>query len=216
MKFFIIIKENSERVPGKNFLQLGDKPLYMHLLNELNGEEVYIDTDSTKLFDTFKNSSITCYKRSQECIDLEIDNSFGVSPALKMIDNFLDKYIVNEDDIIVTPHVTSPFVKLSTIKDAAKKLKDGYDSVLACVEHREFAYYKNKPVNFNPNVIQKTQDLEPILMGNGAFFIFTKRVFKENNNRTGKKPYFYPINFPESIEIDNKADFELARKVYEK
>ena len=53
-------------------------------------------------------------------------------------------------------------------------------------------------------------------MGNGAFFIFTKKTFKENNNRTGKNPYFYPIVFPESVEIDDKEDWELAKRVYER
>ena len=34
----------------------------------------------------------------------------------------------NDNDVIVTTHVTSPFIQIKTIKDAAKKLKD-YDSV---------------------------------------------------------------------------------------
>jgi len=216
MKYFIIIKEHSERVANKNFLDLGGKPLYKHLLDELKGEDVFIDTDSEKLYENIKSSEVTCYKRSTECINLEVDSSFKVSPVLIMIDNFLDKYVTDENDIIVTPHVTSPFIKLSTIRDAAKKLDEGYDSVLACTEHQEFTCFKGKPVNFNPEVVQKTQDLEPVVMGNGAFFIFTKKIFKENNNRTGKHPYFYPIIFPESIEIDNELDFKLARRVYEK
>ena len=29
------------------------------------------------------------------------------------LDNFLDKYVEDENEIIVTPHVTSPFIKLS-------------------------------------------------------------------------------------------------------
>jgi len=33
------------------------------------------------------------------------------------------------------------------------------------------------------------------------------------NNRIGKKPYYYEINFPESIEIDSQEDLNLARKV---
>ena len=216
MKFFIIIKEHSERVANKNFLDLGGKPLYKHLLDKLKGEDVFIDTDSEKLYESLKNSEVTCYKRSTECINLEVDSSFKVSPALKMIGNFLEKYVTDENEIIVTPHVTSPFIKLSTIKDAAEKLNEGCDSVLACTEHKEFAYFKGKPVNFNPEVIQKTQDLEPVIMGNGAFFIFTKKIFKENNNRTGQNPYFYPITFPESVEIDNEPDFKLARGVYGK
>ena len=216
MKHFIIIKEYSERVPNKNFLDLGGKPLYKHLLDELKGQEVFIDTDSEKLYESLKGSEVTCFKRSTECINLEVDSSFKVSPVLMMINNFLDRYVIDENEIIITPHVTSPFIKLSTIREATKKLNEGYDSVLACTEHREFTYFKGKPVNFNPEVVQKTQDLEPIVMGNGAFFIFTKKTFKEGNNRVGKKPYFYPINFPESVEIDYEPDFEMARSIYEK
>ena len=216
MKFFIIIKENSERLPDKNFLELGDKPLFKHLLGELEGEEVFIDTDSWMLYSRLKNSNVTCYMRNQKFVNLETDGDFKVSPVLLMIENFLDNYVDDENEIIVTPHVTSPFIKLDTIIKASKKLDEDYDSVQACTEHQEFTYFKGQPVNFNPNVVQKTQDLEPVVMGNGAFFIFTKKTFKENNNRTGKNPHFYPITFPESIEIDNYKDWELAERVYEK
>ena len=61
-------------------------------------------------------------------------------------------------------------------------------------------------------VVQKTQDLTPIIMGNGAFFIFTKKTFKKYKNRVGGNPYFYPLDFKEAIEIDNEEDFELAEK----
>jgi len=216
MKFFIIIKEQSERLPDKNFLDLGDKPLFKHLLDELEGEEVFVDTDSYMLYSRLKNSDVTCYMRNRKFIDLEINNDFKVSPVLLMIENFLDKYVDNENEIIVTPHVTSPFIKLDTIIEASKKLNEGYDSVQACTEHQEFTYFRGKPVNFNPDVVQKTQDLEPVVMGNGAFFIFTKKTFKENKNRTGKNPCFYPITFPESIEIDDREDWELAKRVYGK
>ena len=212
----VIIKEHSERLPDKNFLELGDKPLFKHLLDELEGEEVFIDTDSWMLYSRLKNSNVTCYMRNQKFVNLETDGDFKVSPVLLMIENFLDNYVEDENEIIITPHVTSPFIKLGTIIEASKKLDEGYDSVQACTEYKEFTYFKGKPVNFNPGVVQKTQDLEPVVMGNGAFFIFTKKTFKENNNRTGKNPYFYPITFPESIEIDDKEDWELAKRVYEK
>ena len=214
MKFFIIIKEKSERLTDKNFLDLGDKPLFKHLLDELSGQEVYIDTDSYMLHNRLKNSDVTCYLRDKKFVDLENDGDFKVSPVLLMIENFLDKYVEDENEIIVTPHVTSPFIKLKTIMDASTYL-DTYDSVQACTEHKEFTYFKGQPVNFNLNVVQKTQDLEPVVMGNGAFFIFTKKTFKENNNRVGKNPYFYPITFPESVEIDDNEDWKLAKRVYE-
>ena len=214
MKFFIIIKENSERLPDKNFLELGDKPLFKHLLDELDGEEVFIDTDSYMLYSRLKNSNVTCYMRDEKFVELETSGDFKVSPVLLMIENFLDNYVDNENEIIVTPHVTSPFIKLSTIQHACHFL-DEFDTVQACTEHKEFAYFNGKPVNFDTNVVQKTQDLKPVIMGNGAFFIFTKKTFKENKNRTGKYPYFYPLTFPESIEIDDKEDWKLAKRIYE-
>ena len=216
MKFFIIIKEHSERLPDKNFLELGDKPLFKHLLGELEGEEVFIDTDSWMLYSRLKNSNVTCYMRNQKFVNLETDGDFKVSPVLLMIENFLDNYVDDENEIIVTPHVTSPFIKLDTIIKASKKLDEDYDSVQACTEHQEFTYFKGQPVNFNPDVVQKTQDLEPVIMGNGAFFIFTKKTFKENNNRTGNNPCFFPIGFPEDIEIDYEEDWNLTERIYER
>jgi CMP-N-acetylneuraminic acid synthetase len=49
-------------------------------------------------------------------------------------------------------------------------------------------------------------------MGNGAFFIFTKRTFIKYNNRLGKNPYYFVLSMPESIEIDYQEDYELAQK----
>ena len=52
-----------------------------------------------------------------------------------------------------------------------------------------------------------------ITMSNGGFFIFRKKLFKQINNRIGKSPYYYTLNIPENIEIDNSDDLELARLV---
>ena len=52
-----------------------------------------------------------------------------------------------------------------------------------------------------------------ITMSNGGFFIFKKKLFKEMNNRIGKNPYYYTLNTPEDIEIDNWEDLKLAKLV---
>jgi len=210
MKFFIIIKQHSVRVPNKNFLDLGGIPLWHHLINELENEDVFIDTDSKVVLNDSKGMNwVYAYKRDKKFIDLE---KYSVSPVLLMIENFIDKYITDEDEIIVTPHVTSPFIKKKTILKASAMLDLGYDSIQACTKHHEFCYFNNNAVNFDPNIVQKTQDLEPVIMGNGAFFIFTAKTFKKYKNRTGENPYFYPLNFKESIEIDTPEDFEIAKR----
>ncbi len=215
MKYFIIIKHHSERIKGKNFIEIGGKPLWKHLIYELQGEEVYVDTDSSLILKECEDLDwVTAYPRKKEYIDYEKNNKSRLSPVLMMINNFLETYVNDENEAIITPHVTSPFLKLETIKDALEKLNQGYDSIQSVTEHQEFSYYQGKPINFTKNVVQKTQDLEPIVMSNGAFFGFTKKTFKKNNNRVGKKPYFYVLPPIEDIEIDNNNDLKLAKLIY--
>ncbi len=214
MKIFIIIKEISERIPRKNFQLLGDLPLWQHLVKELQDYDVYIDTDSKSILNECSNmNNINAYQRKQNFIDLE---SGELSPALLMIDNFLDTFVDDDNEIIITTHVTSPFLKKETILKAVNILKTGkYDSVHSVTKHQEFSWLEDnmKPINFNPNVVQKTQDLPPIIMSNGGFFIFKKKTFKQLNNRIGKNPYYYPLSVPENIEIDNYDDLKLAKLV---
>ena len=217
MIFFIIIKHNSQRIKNKNFKKIGKLELWKHLITTLKGEKVFIDTDSPKIIKSCIKSFpwVKAYSRSKEFIKLE--KTKKASPTLQMIKNFLSKYVNNPNEVIVTTHVTSPFLKLKTIKKAVKKLRN-FDSVAAVTKDYNFAWLENKkkklvPINFDPKVVVKTQNLNPIVQSNGAFFIFKKKTFMKYNNRLGKKPYYFEMNFPESIEIDMKEDLDLARRI---
>ena len=216
MIFFIIIKHNSSRIKKKNFKKIGSLQMWEHLISKLKGQKVFIDTDSDLIIKKIRKKFpwVKAYLREKKFIHLE--KSMSASPTLMMIKNFLEKYVKNKEEIIVTTHVTSPFIKIKTIKKAAKKLKK-YDSVAAVTKDYNFAWLKNKkkivPINFDPKVITKTQNLNPIIQSNGAFFIFKKKTFMKYNNRMGKKPFYYEINFPESVEIDTYEDLKLARLI---
>ncbi len=217
MIFFIIIKNNSSRIKKKNFRKVGNLQLWEHLIHTLKDQKVFIDTDSDLVINKCKKLFpwVQAYQRDKKFIKLE--NVKNASPTLMMIKNFLKKYVTSDEEIIVTTHVTSPFIKIKTIKDAVKKLKK-YDSVASVTKDFNFAWLENKkkklvPINFNPKVITKTQNLNPIIQSNGSFFIFKKKTFMKYNNRIGKKPYYYEIKFPESVEIDNYEDLILARKI---
>ena len=109
-----------------------------------------------------------------------------------MIKNFLLKYIKNDNDVIVTTHITSPFIKRSHFLDASEKLKNN-EFVHSVTSHKEFAWIRKrkiaKKINFG-KVVKKTQNLDPILFSNGAFFIFKKKNFLKYNNRLGKRIIF--------------------------
>ena len=218
IKFFIIIKKKSQRIKSKNFLKIKNLELYKYLLNELKGEKVFVDTDSNKIIDEAKKNNnfknFIFYKRDKKFIELENSKNYKISPVYLLIKNFLDKYC-HTDDIVVTSHVTSPFIKKNTIYNAIEYLNKGYDSVSSATFHNEFALIKKndrfKNINFNYKIVNKTQDLEPIILLNGAFFIFSKKTFIKNNSRFSKKHYFYKINYPESIDINYPEDVNLAK-----
>ena len=61
--------------------------------------------------------------------------------------------------------------------------------------------------------IVTTQNLEPIYMETGAFYIFTREVFEKYHQRIGKKPYMKVIDQIEAVDIDTLQDYEFARAV---
>jgi CMP-N-acetylneuraminic acid synthetase len=219
MKVFIIIKETSQRVKNKNFIKINNEVLWERTVKKFSKNfKVYIDTDSKKVFNKCKKKfpNVICYMRNNKFIEIEKKNLHNKSPVLLMIDNFIKNYVKNDNEIIITTHVTSPFIKISTIKKLLKKIKN-YDSIHSVTLHKEFAWMlknkKIKPINFNPKIVKKTQSLEPIYFSNGAFHIFKKKIFLKFQNRIGEKNLFYNLKFPENIEIDNYDDLKLARLI---
>ena len=78
MKIFTIIKEDSKRIPDKNFISVNGHPLWWNLLSELDGLDVTVNTDSQKFIKQLRSSnlkSIQVIKRDQKHIDWENDES---------------------------------------------------------------------------------------------------------------------------------------------
>jgi len=220
MKIFTYIKDNSSRIPKKNFKKIGELELWKHLLYEFSEFDTFVDTDSPEVLrecsaDT-RLSNIVCYERDERFIEMENDASNMLSPSLLMVENFLDNYVLDADEPIVLTHVTSPFLKSETVLDALSFLKKGYDSIHSIYTVQDFAWLgeSHVPLNFNPSVVERTQDVEKVHFSNGAFFIFTKNTFKKFNNRFGEKVYYYNLDRVQSIEIDNTEDLKLARTVF--
>ena len=184
---------------------------------------IFIDTDSEEVITECNTdprlSNVSAYKRDKKFIDMENDPNNNLSPANLMLENFLDNYVTDYEEPILLTHVTSPFLKKETVKNALEMYNEGkYEYIHSVNKEKDFGFLEtfDNPINFNPNVVQRTQDLKPIYFSNGAFFLMTKGVFKKNKNRWGKKIYFYPLSTIEGIEIDYPEDLELARIVYEK
>ena len=220
MKIFTIVKDESKRIPNKNFIELNGYPLWWHLLSELDGLDVTVNTDSHKFIKQLQKSnlkSIKIIQRDQKHIDWENDETIDSSPVEDMLFDFCET--IDKSEIVVLTHVTSPFLKKETLFDAINMLQNHHKakSIHSVLVIQDFAWLKNgsevKPVNFFTNRVQRTQDLPPILVSKGAFFIAKASDILRQRKRLPQPLIFFPLNHTQAIEIDNFEDLEFAKSV---
>ena len=152
------IKSISKRLKKKNFRSVGGKPLYRHLLDKLNKtnfDEVYIDSDSAELENYCKSKGYQFIKRQKK---LSKDNANGNDLL-----NYHSKII--DADYYFQLFVTAPLLSVESINDCIKLLdkKKNIDSILTIKEIYSWFWFKNKPVNYNPNLLPRSQDAIPII-----------------------------------------------------
>ncbi|MCD8290427.1 MAG: acylneuraminate cytidylyltransferase family protein [Prevotella sp.] len=204
---FIPIKLNNQRLPGKNLLPLNGKPTCQYIfetiktVEEIDEKYVYCSDESIK---EYMPDGLTFLKR-----DTYLDG-FNVK-GLEIIDRFVKDV---DADIYVLTHVTQPFTKAESIRNALEKVMSGeYDSAFSAVALQDYMWMNGKPFNYDMKDIVRTQDLTPIYKETGAFFIFRKEVFTELGQRIGNHPYIYEIDQFEAVDIDTAEDFEFAKVV---
>ena len=207
MVSFIPIKVNNQRLPGKNLMELEGRPLCNYIFNTI------------KEVDTIQEKYVYC---SDEKIKQYIPNGLRFLKRDSYLDGFavkgleiIDYFVRDVDaDVYVLTHITQPFTKAASIKKALDKvLYEGYDSAFSCTCIQDYCWYQGKPFNYDMQDIVTTQNLEPIYMETGAFFIFRKEVFTKLHQRIGKNPYMYVIDQFEAVDIDTSEDFEFAKVV---
>ena len=206
------MKGNSERIPDKNLKLFNGKPLFHAILNTLSESkyinEIIINTDSNLItksaINTYKNF-ITIHERPSS-----IQGDF-VSMN-KIIEYDLNN---SNSDIYVQTHSTSPLLTIKSLDSAIEKMINkqvGFDSIFS-VTKIQARLYDNQanPINHDPIKLLRTQDLHPLFEENSAFYIFTKKSFKEaGNKRIGLKPFMFEIDKIEAIDIDEPSDFIIA------
>lgn len=210
MKIFVPIKQNSQRVPKKNFRIFKGQPLYKYVLRRYGNHSVYVDTDSDEIINECQTDPtlrhVEAYKREKNlCGD--------TTSVCDLLLNFINKFDIS--DPIAQIHVTSPFMNAGILEDAYGYL-DKYDSVVSCNVHNSRFWRKESygycPINHNPLKLEQTQDLPKLYEENSAFYIFRPEVLKKTGNRIGENPFFYSINHPHNLDIDTESDWRMVIK----
>lgn len=209
------MKGNSERVPNKNIRNFNGNPLLSYALNALDSskyiDKIIINTDSDNIAEIGKRLSnkVLIHNRPKEIMgDFVSMNEIINHDVLK-----------SGGEHFIQTHSTNPLLKTDSIDQAIEcyfqLIQKEYDSVFSVTKLQTRLYNeKGEPVNHNPNELLRTQDLPPLFEENSNFFIFSKDSFlKSGKKRIGEKPYLFPMNKIEAIDIDEEEDFLIAEAI---
>lgn len=203
------MKLNNERLPNKNVKKFDNgKPLCQYILNTLKEvndiDDIYVYCSNPIIKDYLPEQ--VKYLRRSEKLDT---SKTTINEVLKSFSNDVDS------DIYLLAHVTAPFIKAESIKDALIKVKyEGYDSAFSVQKLQEFLWNEKKPINYDLENIPRTQDLPCIYSETSGFYIFKKEVIMKYNRRIGFKPYMKEVSKIEAIDIDEPEDFLIANAIY--
>lgn len=208
---FVPIKLNNQRFPGKNTMMLNGRPVCDYIFKTISSvdtiDEKYVycsDETIIPYIQPYADKGLKFLKRDTYLDGFEVK-------GLEIIERFVDDV---DADIYVLTHATQPFTKSESIQKALEKVVSGeYDSAFSATVLQDYLWKDGKPFNYDMKNIVRTQDLDPIYMETGAFFIFRKEVFKQLGQRIGEKPYMFEIDQFEAVDIDTAEDFEFAKAV---
>lgn len=208
------MRHSSERVPGKNYRPLGGVPLYHHVIKALLAvpevTTVVIDTDSPTIFEDAARvfPGVVLLERPEHL-------RAGETP---MNDVLLHTTSQVPSDLYLQTHSTNPFLTADTIRRGLRQLLDAgdaYDSLFGVSRIQARLWDKDThPVNHDPKVLLRTQDLDPIFLENSTMYVFSPDTLLAYGNRIGARPLMFEVPPEESVDIDEESDFTLAEQLW--
>jgi CMP-N-acetylneuraminic acid synthetase len=204
------MKGHSERVPGKNLRPLAGKPLYTYVLESLTAceliDRVYVDTD---------DPSIAAAVRDRFPQISTIDRPAELHGDFIPMNDVLahDATLIDAEWLLQT-HTTNPLLATATITRAIEAvLAPGveHDSLMSVTPHQTRLWWgPGQPVNHDPAVLLRTQDLPPVYEENSNLYIVRREQLLATGSRLGSKPIFLPMGKIEGWDIDVEEDFEIV------
>jgi CMP-N-acetylneuraminic acid synthetase len=207
------MRHNSERVPGKNYRPFAGKPLYHHIVSTLTAslyvDQVVIDTDS----DFIMNDAAEHFP---DALILERPAHLRAG-EIPMNDVLLNTVTQVPADLYLQTHSTNPLLTAPTVDAAVQRLLDSpdHDSLFSVTRLQTRLWDESgRPVNHDPNVLLRTQDLPPVFEENSNIYIFARQSLESGGNRLGRRPLMFEMDAMDAWDIDEELDFFIAEFLF--
>lgn len=219
---FLPCRAGSERVPHKNTrtfagIEGGLLKIKLQQLIACNAIDTIVlstnDEEVIQLAKTISSDKIKIDKRPEHLAT----SSTSTDDLVKYVPS-----IISEGAVLWT-HVTSPFIDgkiyeeaINTYKEVLSKGEN--DSLMSVTALRTFIWNKEGAVNYDRNKEKwpRTQTIEPLYEINSGIFLADIDIYKNLQDRIGKKPFLFENNDIDSFDIDWEEDFFIAEAIYKK
>jgi CMP-N-acetylneuraminic acid synthetase len=207
------MRHYSERVPGKNYRPLAGKPLYAHILDTLLAvpelDRIVVDTDSPVILEGLE-------KNYPQVVRLERPEHLraGTIPMNEILMHDTGQVPA---DLYLQTHSTNPLMRPETFSRAIQALRAVYpaqDSLFGVSRIQARLWDQlTRPINHNPAILLRTQDLPPVYMENSCVYLFTRNTLAVRRNRLGERPLMFEIDPDESWDIDEEPTFRVVEQL---
>lgn len=212
-------RKGSKRLPKKNILLLGEKPLIAWTI-ESALKSSFIDTliissdDELIVEISKKYGAKVPFIRPKE---LSTDTSATIDVILHAIDFY--KEMKEDFKYVMLLQPTSPLRGTQDIDNAIKMLDPNTKAVVSVCKTEHSPLWTNtlpkslsmKEFLSSKNKNKRSQDLPDYYRLNGAIYIAEIDYLIKNNDFFGSDTFAYIMGQERSVDIDTKIDFELCK-----
>jgi CMP-N-acetylneuraminic acid synthetase len=204
------MRHHSQRVEGKNYRLLGDKPLFHHILHTLMDcpqiDAIVVDTDSQPIMDGLR-ANFPRVQIIERPPHLRAD-------AISMNEILAYDASRFKADFYLQTHSTNPLLRAESISNAIQTMLanyPAYDSLFSVTRVQTRLWDQlGRAINHNPDILLQTQDLPPVYEENSCIYIFTESILNTRRNRLGNRPMLFEIPPNEAWDIDDEIDFQIT------
>ncbi|WGE63015.1 GDSL-type esterase/lipase family protein [Actinobacillus equuli subsp. haemolyticus] len=211
----ITARSGSKGLPNKNVLLVEGKPLMAYSIEAAiesgEFEKIIVSTDSQEYIDLLAHYPIEFIKRAPHLAG-DKASSFVV------IEDVLQQYQSTVFDYFVLLQPTSPLRTAQHIQEACAKFEAQFEHFDFCVSVSD----AHKPTTLTRPIEEDEslkhfqldysnyarQQYHPEYSPNGAIFIAKPTAYLEQKHFYGAKSLAYFMNHNDSVDIDNRQDFE--------
>jgi CMP-N,N'-diacetyllegionaminic acid synthase len=192
-------RAGSERLPGKNLIDLGGKPLIRWTIDEAKKfrlfDHLVVTTDDHQVAAVAGEAGCEVIVRPEELARSE-------TPMLPVVLHAVSAF---KSDMIILLQPTSPFRTIGDIEACYDLMISTHgDSVVSVTDAPEDIVFELGHAN-------RMRPSTKLVVPNGAIYIVTADELERRGNWYSGVSYAYRMPKERSLDIDSKWDLEIAR-----